>query len=308
MNETMRVTRAGARQVDQQQLEHDRREQRRADHPGQRAAPRRAPSHISDQRGRRPQQRDAGLHRERIEPGVDAIRHAAVVMEGADQHRVQPDEAGAPRATAQRPAPRDPVRRAAQPERDRDERDADADVERIEQRQVRQRRAPCRRRRRWRPASTASRPAASTAAADAADRPPARRAPARRRAVAGGAARSSSAAGTTSQPSHGQALAGVAPAGGDGAAEQRADSGEHEGADGMDRMRAPARASAARPGAASAHATAKAIGQAHQPPPCERIARATPAAASAASSINGAWPTVGQAMRRPAPARSASST
>ena len=222
MNETIRVTRAAARQVDQQQLEttapssaapatHGRRSARAAREPHR------------HQRDRRPEQRDAGLHRERAEPGVDVVRHAAVVVEAAHQDRVEPDEAGRRRASASDQRPR---RRptAAQPEQGRDQRDADADVERVEERQVRQRRRRCRRRRRWRPASTArGRPRARRPRCR--DRPRAAARTGQMRAVAGRGSSSSSAAGTTSQPSHGQALAASPQSRGDGAAEQGADAG-----------------------------------------------------------------------------------
>ena len=94
---------------------------------------------------------------------------------------------------------------------------------------------------------------------------------------------SSSAAGTTSQPSQGQALAGVTPVGGDGAAEQRAEQGQHERAERMDGTARPAPASAARPGAAPAACAAQ---------------RERPGPAAAA------WHRIGRARRRPCSAAS----
>ena len=133
--------RAHIRQVDEEQLRHHDPHQGYADDPDvapsllRRRRHRREPEHTPENRQRR-------LHERRVRNAVRRDRRAPVVMQRADQRRVQPEEHDARGDRDQSTDVQRPQRRAlrriqrAPPHAERRKRQCDADIERIEQRQV----------------------------------------------------------------------------------------------------------------------------------------------------------------------------
>ena len=232
-------------------------------------------------------------------PGVDAIRHAAEVVEGADQHRVEPDEAG------------DSQHRRVQRGRARQHRAARRRCAATATPRAAPRRRPGRAgsaaarcgsgraeplERCWRAGSTAAARPSSTARRRP-DRPRARHSPAS--AVRWPGAAATSAAQPAPPASRATARrCGVAPVRGDCTALQRTERGQHQHAQRMHRLAREAPASAARPSAAprSGRPAPAARPTSRRPAsagPAGRGADATPSHGSGACAIAGT-PTCGQ--------------